>query len=100
MGQEVMSAVSPHMILAAFWAVMVVLAAFFLRMACSVCRMDLPTWKRSLVSVLLVSFLAYLVFDYTGYLVMRSLQDIKIQVPPWYGYHLWFREPIGLKLHI
>jgi hypothetical protein len=95
-----MSAVSPHVILAVYWLLMVVIAAFFLRMACSICRMNLPTWRRSFISVLLVTFLAYLVFDFTGYLVMRSLQDIKIQVPPGYGYHLWFREPIGLKLAI
>ncbi len=94
------SALSPHMILITFWLVMVFLSAFFLRMACGICGMELPSWRRCLVSVLLVTFLAYVAFDFTGYLVLRSMQDVTVQLPPWYGYHLWFREPIGLKLAI
>jgi hypothetical protein len=57
----------------------------------------MPTWRRAIISVLVVSFLAYLTFDFTAYLIMRSLQDVVIQVPPWYGYNFWFREPIALK---
>jgi hypothetical protein len=80
--------------------VMVVFSAFFLRMACSICGMDLPSWRRCFVSVVIVTFLSYLVFDFTGYLVMRTLADTGLQVPPWYGYRHWFREPLGLKLAI
>ena len=45
---------SAHAVLIAYWAVMLVLCAFFLRMACSLCRMDLPSWRRSLVDVVVV----------------------------------------------
>jgi hypothetical protein len=91
------SMVSPHFILLLYWLVMIVLSAFFLRMACSLCQTGMPTWRRAVVSVLVVSFLAYLTFDFTAYLIMRSLQGVVIQVPPWYGYNFWFREPIVLK---
>jgi hypothetical protein len=47
-----------------------------------------------------VTFLAYLVFDYTCYLTMKSLDGELLRVPPWYSYSLWFREPIGLKWFI
>src|SRR5262245_44902659 len=94
------ASLGPHAILITFWLVMVVLSAFFLRMACGICGMELPSWRRSFISVLLVTFLAYVAFDFTGYLVLRSMQGVTIQLPPGYGYHLWFREPIGLKLAV
>jgi hypothetical protein len=94
------SSLSPHVILIAFWLVMVLFAAFFLRMACGLCGMDLPSWRRSFISVILVTFLAYVVFDFSGYLILRSMQGVTIQLPPEYGYNLWFREPLGLKLAI
>src|SRR5437763_3850444 len=87
----------PQLILLAYWAVMLGLSAFLLRMACSLCQTDMPSWKRAVISTLIVSFLAYLTFDFTGYLILRSLKDVGLYVPPWYGYHLWFREPIALK---
>jgi hypothetical protein len=52
------STLSPQVILIAFWLIILVLAAFFLRMACSLCRTDMPSWKRAFVSVLVVTFLA------------------------------------------
>jgi hypothetical protein len=94
------SSLSPHVILLAFWLVMALFAAFFLRMACGICGVNLPSWRRSFISVLIVTFLAYVAFDFTGYLILRSMQGVTIQLPEGYGYHLWFREPIGLKLFI
>jgi hypothetical protein len=83
--------------LVVYWLLIVGMSAFFLRMACSICQTDMPSWRRAVISTLLVSFLAYLVFDFTGYLILRSLKDVTIYVPPWYSYALWFREPIALK---
>ena len=91
---------SAHAVLIAYWVVMLVLCAFFLRLACSLCRVDMPSWRRAFVAVVVVSFLAYLTFDFTAYLVMRSMSDVLIQVPPGYGYNHWFREPFALKWHI
>jgi hypothetical protein len=88
------------MVILAYWLVMIPIAAFFLRMACSLCRTGMPTWRRSIVSVLLVTFLAYLAFDFTSYLIMRCMDGVALQVPPWYGYNFWFREPIALKWFI
>jgi hypothetical protein len=90
----------PQMVILAYWLVMALLAAFFLRMACSLCRTEMPTWRRSIISTLLVTFLAYLAFDFTSYLIMRSMEDMGIQVPSWYGYNFWFREPLALKWYI
>jgi hypothetical protein len=94
------SALGQHGVLVAYWLLLVGLAAFFLRLACGLCRTDLPSWRRALVSVVVVTFLAYQAFDFTAYLVLRSMAGVVIQVPPGYGYHLWFREPIGLKLAV
>jgi hypothetical protein len=57
----------------------------------------MPSWKRAIISVVLVTFLAYLTFDYTAYLMMRTLDGVALRVPPWYGYNIWFREALGLK---
>jgi hypothetical protein len=94
------SLVNPHVILIAYWLIMIVLAAFFLRLACSLCGVGMPSWRRSFVSVFVVTLLAYLTFDFTCYLIMRSMDGVLLRVPPWYSYSLWFREPIGLKWYI
>src|SRR5262249_34286899 len=81
----------------AYWLSMFSVAAFSLRMACGIGRVGMPSWPRAFVSVVLVSFLAYLVFDFTCYVVMRSLDGVLLQVPPGYSYGMWFREPFALK---
>jgi hypothetical protein len=78
---------SSHAVLIAYWLVMLVICAFFLRMACSLCRTDMPTWRRSFVAVVVVAFLAYLTFDFTAYMVMRSMSEVLIRVPEGYGYN-------------
>jgi hypothetical protein len=94
------SSLSPQAVLIAYWLIILVVAAFSLRMACSLCRMDLPSWRRAFVSVVVVTFLAYLTWDFTCYLVLRSMDGVLLRVPPGYSFALWFREPIGLKWYI
>jgi hypothetical protein len=94
------SLLRPQVILIAYWIIVICLAAFFLRVSCTLCRTSQPTWKRAFVSVLVVTFLSYLVFDFTCYLIMRSMDGVLLQVPPWYSYGFWFREPIALKWYI
>lgn len=94
------SPIGSHSIQIIYWIVIVALSAFFLRQACSICAEGMPTWKRSIISVLLVSFLSYLVFDFTCYLIMRSMNEVLLYVPPGYSYALWFREPFGIKWYI
>src|SRR5262249_213763 len=50
--------------------------------------------------VLVVTFLAYLTFDFTCYLTMRSMDGVLLQTPPGYSYGYWFREPLELKWFI
>jgi hypothetical protein len=88
---------TPQVILLAYWLAIIGIAALFLRLACSLCQADIPSWKRAIVSVVLVTFLAYLTFDFTLYMIMRSMQDVIVNVPPGYGYNHWFREPLALK---
>src|SRR5262249_37044641 len=99
-GSIMATLLQPHVIVLAYWLIMVVLAAFFLRLACSLCRAGIPTGKRPITSLLGVTFVAYRVFDYTCYLTRKSLDGELLRVPPWYSYSLWFREPIGLKWFI
>ncbi len=87
----------PQMLVLAYWIPIIFLSAFFLRLACGLCGANFPSWPRAIISVLLVSFLAYLTVDFTAYVIMRSMQDVVVQVPPSYGYKLWFREPFALK---
>jgi hypothetical protein len=94
------SVLTPQVILITYWLIILVLAAFALRMACSLCRVDMPSWRRAFVSVLVVTFLTYLVFDFTCYLIMRSMDGVLLMVPPWYSYGFWFREPLQLKWFI
>lgn len=91
------AALRSHFVVILYWLVVIPMAAFFLRQACSLCRANMPSWRRAVISVIVVTFLAYLAFDFTAYLVMRSLDGIVLRVPPWYSYSIWFREPIGLK---
>jgi hypothetical protein len=91
------AALRTHIVVIAYWLVIIPMAAFFLRQACSLCRASLPSWRRAMISVVVVTLLAYLAFDFTAYLVMRSLDGIVLRVPPWYSYVIWFHEPIGLK---
>jgi hypothetical protein len=91
---------SPNTILIAYVLVMIWLGAFFLRMACGLCQMTLPSWRRSIISVVLVSFLAYLTFDFGAYVLVRSMEDVLIRLPQWYSFGMWFREPIALKWYI
>jgi hypothetical protein len=90
----------PQTIILAYWLIIILLAAFFLRLACGLCRTALPSWRKSIFSVVFVTFMAYLTFDFSAYLLMRSLEGVGLQVPSWYSYNFWFREPIGLKLYI
>jgi hypothetical protein len=94
------SSLSPQAVLITYWLIILVLAAFALRMACSLLRMDMPTWKRAFVSVVLVTLLSYLTWDFTGYLILRSMNGVLLTIPEGYSFALWFREPIGLKWHI
>ncbi len=95
-----MAELSPQTILITYWLILIVFAAFALRMACSLCQVEMPSWKRAFVSVVVVTFLAYLMFDFTCYLIMRSMDGVLLQVPPWYSYGFWFREPMQLKWYI
>jgi hypothetical protein len=91
------SYLSPQVILLVYWLLIVVIAAFCMRMACSLCQVGQPTWRRAIISVVVVTFLAYVTADFSAYLLMRSMQDVVIQVPPGYGYTHWFREALGFK---
>jgi hypothetical protein len=94
------SLLNPLVILLAYWLIIIVLAAFFLRLACSLCRAGIPSWKRSFVSVFVVTLLAYMTFDFACYLTMKTMDGVLFQLPPWYSYGLWFREPFGLKWYL
>src|SRR4051812_10471827 len=45
------SVLSPQVILLGFWLVVVACAALFLRLGCSLCQADIPSWPRAVISV-------------------------------------------------
>src|SRR5262245_25806759 len=90
----------PQTIVLVYWLAVVVIAAFCLRMACGICREDMPSWRRSFASVLFVTLFAYLGFDFTSYVIMRSMDGVLLHLPPGYSYNFWFREPLALKLQV
>src|SRR4051812_23152243 len=49
----------PQTIVLFYWLIVIFLAAFFLRLACGLCRAELPSWRRSLFSVVFVTLMAY-----------------------------------------
>jgi hypothetical protein len=87
-------------IILGYWLFILFFAAFSLRMACSLCQVGMPSWFRAVISVIVVTLLAYLTFDFTCYLIMRSMDGVLLVVPPGYTYGLWFREPLALKWYI
>jgi hypothetical protein len=91
------SMLSPQVILLIYWLLIIIIAAFCMRMACSLCQIGIPTWRRAIISVVVVTFLAYLTADFSAYILMRSMQDVVVQVPPGYGYNYWFREAVAFK---
>src|SRR5690348_9170073 len=94
------TALQPQTITLLFWLAIILIAAFCLRMACSFFQGTVPSWKRAIISVLIVTLLAYVAFDFTAYIIMRSMDGVFLQVPPGYSFQLWFREALPLKLHI
>jgi hypothetical protein len=91
------SMLSPQLILLVYWLMIVVIAAFCMRMASSLCQADIPSWPRAVISVVVVTFLAYVTADFSAYMIVRSMQDVVVQIPPGYGYNHWFREAFAFK---
>jgi hypothetical protein len=83
----------------AFWVLLVPVAAYLLRVACTVCGEDPPSWRRSVIGLLVVVAGAYFTWDFASYLFMRMMGDdtVGARLPPGYSYTQWLREPVGLK---
>jgi hypothetical protein len=98
-----MSMVTPaaqQLIILVFWSVFLLVSAFLLRQACSLCGAELPSYRRAFVVLLFVAPAAYLVFDLTAYGCMLSMDDITLRVPQGYSYAQWLWEPLALKWQI
>jgi hypothetical protein len=89
-----------QLVVIGFWVVMLLIAAFILRLACGLFQANIPSWKRAIFMVLFVGPAAYLVFDFSAYLIFLSIKDVLIRVPPGYGYGHWFWEPLPLKWYV
>jgi hypothetical protein len=87
------------LLVTAFWVLLFPVAAFLLRVACSVCGEDPPSWRRSFIGLLVVSAGAYFAWDLSSYLFMLMMRDdtVGVRLPPGYSYWKWLREPVGLK---
>ncbi len=44
--------------------------------------------------------LGVLTFDFAAYVIVHSMEDFIIRLPPWYSYGMWFREPFFLKWYV
>src|SRR5262249_47175197 len=83
----------------AFWALLVPVAAYLLRVACGVCGEDPPSWRRAVIGLLVMAAGAYFTWDVASYLFVRMMGDdtVGVRLPPGYSYGRWLREPVGLK---
>jgi hypothetical protein len=84
----------------AFWLLLVAVGAVMLRRVCAFFGEDFPSWRRALFMVVFVGGAAYLTFDFTAYVIMRSMDDVMLRVPPGYGYANWFGEPFAVKWYV
>ncbi len=84
-----------------FWALMIPIAAYIFQNVCSMCGADYPTFRRAILTTVLVTAAAFLAFDGLGYgLIKASSDTIKLNLPPDYGYSNWLREPLYLKWQV
>jgi hypothetical protein len=82
-----------------FWACFLLLAAFILRQVCSVFGVDMPSYTRGVLAVLVSGGLAWFTFDLSAYGILLAMKDV-VPVPPGYTYANWLREPLALKWHV
>lgn len=85
----------------AFWALMIPIAAYIFQNVCSMCGADYPTFRRAVLTTVLVTAAAFLAFDGIGYgLVKASSDTVNLNLPSDYGYSNWLREPLYLKWQV
>jgi hypothetical protein len=86
-----------YLLVAAFWVLLVLVATYTLRRVCDFFCVDSPSPRRALFMSVFVAGAAYLAIEYTGYVIMRAMDDTVVFVPEWYGFGHWLREPVALK---
>ncbi len=69
-------------------------AGFVVRNACGLCRIDIPSWPRAILAVVLVGPVAFFVFDLSGYAVAMIASETPFHELP---YKLWLRAPWDWK---
>lgn len=83
-----------------YWLIALPIAVFILRQTIALFGEGMPSWPRGFSMVLLIAPVAYLVFDLSGYVILRAMQDTLVHLPPGYSYFHWFREPLALKWQV
>src|SRR5262245_17086441 len=96
----VLSPFEQHLLILGYWVVLVFVSAFMMRQASSLFTGEMPTYTQAVIMVLIVAPTAYLVFEFSSYVIMLSMQDVNLRLPPGYGFGNWLREPFFLKWHI
>ncbi len=86
-----------------YWLLMIPVAVFVLIRTTAFWTEEGPGTVVGAVKTVLVMWIAlFLVYDLSGYLFARLMQDPRLGIafPPNYGYFNWIREPMGLKWHV
>ncbi len=84
-----------------FWAVMIPISGYIFQNVCSMCGADYPTFRRAVLTTVLVTVAAFFTFDLVGYGLIKATSDtVNLNLPPGFGYSDWLREPLSLKWQV
>ncbi|MSR30379.1 MAG: hypothetical protein EXR99_02625 [Gemmataceae bacterium] len=88
--------------LLAILAVLVPLGAYTLRLACSICKEDYPTYKRAMIGTVLIVVAGFFTFSLVSYLVLLGTRESAaiqrtVLGHPNFGFLNWLMVPIVIK---
>lgn len=74
---------------------------YYLPVACNMCGVDAPNYKKSLLVTLIVTAAAFFFYDFLGFVIIaKSQDDTHFYLPTGYGYLQWLKEPAFLKWQV
>ena len=82
------------------WVALLPFWAFLLRLLAGLFQVDVPSWTRAFVNVVLTGLTAFLVYDAAGFVFLQMFGFKYVDVPTGYGYARWMMESPLLKWEI
>ena len=73
---------------------------FLLRLLSGLFQIDVPSYRRATVNVVLTGVISFFVYDTSGYAFLNMFGGDFVEMPPDYGYWGWLCEPLALKWEV